>query len=541
MADRLVAIRRLLTHERHDRRVAAAIVMNELGVSDNRSINALLRAYDDDEQAVRRAVVEALGATGAPKAITKLIEALSDSDPVVQQHAEMALLKMGDAAIPELEQALQGPAARRRRAAAVLGQMQTSAGVDSLIDSIDGNDAAVLDRTRQALRSRVQELSQAELRSLRKRLESRLNEARHNRENNLAAATLLLMGDLPDETVVTRIAQELGPDVPAPVRRAALTAMMNALPLSRARRREVGIEKLLDCLGEGDNDSVIRPALRALRDIDIPSRFTDKLQPLVESAVTEVRAFALSALGSSGNADSIDILVNQLAIGPAPVRVAAREALLANSDAATPLARALLELTDTSRLNELGDVLAHHRDALPRDEADTLCVTTIDRVLDGDEDTADLVETVSRALPDLFVKQALQRVQMLRAAGDLSTAHELLAHIDGCTGFGDDERYLLALLAILKNAESGRPPRVGDRVCAPLSELLRRDYPLEAKLREEKRLTSRDLFHLGFAFSESNDENERDFGHELLEEVVEREPDGKFGARAKNRLRIAGL
>lgn len=541
MTDRLVAIRKLLTHERQDRRVAAAIVINELGVSDNRSINSLLQACDDEDQLVRRAVVEALGATGAQKAIPKLIEALSDTDPVVQQRAEIALLNIGDEAIPELEKALQGPAARRRRAAAVLGQMQTSAGVDSLIDSVDGSDGAVLDRTRQALRARVQEISQAELRTLRKRLESRLNEARHGRENNLAAATLLLMGDLPDETVVTRIAQELGAEVPAPVRRAALTAMMNALPLSRARRREAGIEKLLGCLSEDDDEAVLRPALRALKDIDIPSRFADKLQELVDTPVAEVRAFALSALGRLGSVDSVAILVNQLAIGPAPVRVAAREALITNPDAATPLARALLELTDTSRLHELGEVLATHRDALPPAEAEKLCQVTIERITEDEEGVADLVETVSRVLPDLFIKQVLRRVQKLRDAGDVAAAHELLGQVDGCTGFGEDERYLFALLGILRNADSKRPPRVGDRVCAPLSELLRRDYPLESKLRQESELTSRDLFNLGFAFSESNDEDERDFGHELLEEVVEREPEGKIGARAKNRLRIAGL
>ena len=99
----------------------------------------------------------------------------------------------------------------------------------------------------------------------------------------------------------------------------------------------------------------------------------------------------------------------------------------------------------------------------------------------------------------------------------------------------------MALLGLLSNRKpAGRPPRVSDRVCQPFARLLSRGYAIDSRLRKERLVQLDDLLYLGFAFSESHDEDERDFGEELLEEVAQRDPQGKTGARAQNKLKLLG-
>lgn len=539
MADRLVAIRKLLSHERQERRCAAAIVLAELGIRDKRSVNALTSALDDEDPQVRRYVLEALAQTDDESIVDKLIDALNDPDLFVQQAAETALLRFGDQAVPALQRQMEGPASVRRKVAAVLSRLQSSAGIESLIDSIDGSDSTVLDRARQALRTKGPELSATELRNLKKKLDQRLNQATHKKEIALSAALLPLLGDLPDDTVVTRIMKETTPDTPPQVRRAAIAAMMSALPQARGRRRDAAIERLLECLPEEDEDGVIRPTLNALKDVEVPERLAPMLKDLLNAPTASARAYALSELGRIGTPDSISSLVEQLITGSAPVRVAAREALAKVSESATPLAEALFEVSDPSRLQDIGELLKQHEANLPPEMKIKICVTIIDRIEAGEDNLGPLVETASRALSEHFLTVIRDRVSSRRSKKNLAGAFTLLNAIKDCTAFGDEERYQLAVLGLVKSADtSSRPPRATDRLCTPFAELLRVGFPIENRLRKESLVRVQDLYYLGFAFSESRDEDERDFGHELLEEVVQREPDSTHGSRAQNKINL---
>lgn len=539
MADRLVAIRKLLSHERQERRCAAAIVLAELGVQDKRSVNALTTALDDEDPQVRRYVLEALGQTEDESIVDKLIDALNDPDLFVQQAAETSLLRLGDQAVPALQSQMEGPASIRRKVAAVLSRLQSSAGIESLIDSIDGSDSTVLDRTRQALRTKGSELTATELRNLKKKLDQRLNLATHNKEVALSAALLPLLGDLPDDTVVTRIMKETTPETPPQVRRAAIAAMMSALPQARGRRRDAAIERLLECLTEEDEDGVIRPTLNALKDIKVPERLAPTLKDLLNAPTAPARAYALSELGRIGTPDSISSLVEQLFTGSAPVRAAAREALAKVPESAKLLAEALFEVSDPSRLQDIGDLLKLHQKTLPSEEKIKICVTIIDRLEADEKDLSALVNTVSSAFPEHFLTVIRDRVSSLRSKNNLAGAFTLLNAIKDCSALGDEERYQLAVLGLLKSTDaSSRPPRATDRLCSPFAELLRVGFPIENRLRKELLVRVQDLYYLGFAFSESRDEDERDFGHELLEEVVQREPEGTYGSRAQNKINL---
>jgi HEAT repeat protein len=543
MTDRLAAIRKLLTHERQDRRCAAAIVLGELGVGDPRTVVALAETLGDEDPQVRRLALEALGQAQSDEAVEAIIARLDDPDVAVQKAAEAALLQLGDMAVPALQEHMQdeGSASIRRKVAGVLSRLQTPAGIESLIDLVDGVDSALLDRARQALRAKAPTLTPPEIRALRKKLDQRLGEASSSSRggNGLAAALLQVLGDLPDETVVTRLTKELGPETPVPVRRGAMAGLMTAMPQARGRRREAAAERLLECLAETDEEGVIRPALRALKDVEIPDRLTPKLQALVSAPSSAARAFALGALGRLGAPDSVATLIEQLVTGSAPVRAAARDALATAPDAAPALVRAVFEVKDPARLQDIGDLLGMRREALKPEERATLCTSVLERLEAGQEDAGPIVDTVARAMPDDFIARVRDRVTEHRANRRIAEAHAILEAIKGSPAFGEEEQYQLAVFGLVKNPEAtSRPPRVADRVCVPFSELLRLGFPLESRIRKEKLVRIQDLFYLGFAFAESALEDERDLGHDLLEEVVQREPDGKFGSRAQNKLKL---
>jgi HEAT repeat protein len=539
MADRLAAIRKLLSHERQDRRCAAAIVLAELHINDQRSIAALTQALSDEDPLVRLYSLEALGQAHTVTAIDKIVDMMDDPDPQVRKAAESALIQLGEDAVPALQELLGGSAAVRRKAASLLSRLQSASGIESLIDTVDGVDTTVLERTRQAVRSRAAELALQEQRALRKRIEQRLNDARRTNDHGLAAALLQLLGDMADDTAVTRIMQELGPDTPLVVRRVAIGAMLIALPLSSGRRREAAIERLLDCLSEEDEEGVIRPSLMVLKDVEIPERLLPKLEGLVEAPSAAARAYVLTRLGRLGSPDSVDTLVDQLAKGAAPVRAAAREALAKIPAAAVPLARLLPQVTDALRQREIGDLLRQHKEALPEEEARRLCDVVFDQIEEGTPGARALIDTISRALPEPLMSEARRRAIQLREEGSLDRAYHLLAAIKECSAFGKEELYLMALLGLMSAPRSKRPPKVNDRVCTPFATLLREGFPLDTRLHDERSVSSDDLFYIGFAFIESRDEDERDFGRDLLEEVVARDPKDKMGIRASNKLKLA--
>ena len=238
MADRLGAIRKLLTHERPDRRVAAATVLLELGADDDKTVGALAGALADEHPDVRRIAVEALGQLEAVEVVDRMAALLADPNAETRVAAEAAVLRLGDEAVPALSRLLDGPAPARRAGAGLLSRLQSTAGLGSLVESVDGSDGAVADRARKALHDRARGLPLTELRALRKRLEQRLGAARHDGEDGLAAALLPLLGEMPDATVVTRILAETGAEVPPAVRKAGLAAITAPLALSRGRRRD---------------------------------------------------------------------------------------------------------------------------------------------------------------------------------------------------------------------------------------------------------------------------------------------------------------
>jgi hypothetical protein len=82
-------------------------LVEAFGAAGAPAVPALIQALGDSDWEVRCAAAEALGAIGDPQAVPALIKALGDSDRDVRRAAAEALGKLGDPqAVPALIQAL---------------------------------------------------------------------------------------------------------------------------------------------------------------------------------------------------------------------------------------------------------------------------------------------------------------------------------------------------------------------------------------------------------------------------------------------------
>jgi hypothetical protein len=157
----------------------------------------------------------------------------------------------------------------------------------------------------------------------------------------------------------------------------------------------------------------------------------------------------------------------------------------------------------------------------------------------GDFRAADAVHLLRRARGEAAFDLLLARARSLRRAKKWKEALAFYRLVERDRRFGAEDRFDLAV-AELHLGESNPSPdrRAADPALSRFSSLLSRDgFPLVQHVKREKSLAPRQLYYVGFHFSESASPPERSFGGEVLRLLVERSPRTAEGKAAKNKLR----
>src|SRR5947207_12266297 len=94
----------LLSEEEPRKRIAAAVVLGELGVKAPPVISALSEMARDELSAIAEPAVEALGKLGARGALPVLLDALERKD--LSRAASEAIASMGEEVLPALRDRL---------------------------------------------------------------------------------------------------------------------------------------------------------------------------------------------------------------------------------------------------------------------------------------------------------------------------------------------------------------------------------------------------------------------------------------------------
>src|SRR5262245_10541465 len=96
----------LLASEAHERQIAAAIVLGEVGARDAAVVEALLGALGQGLPPVQRHVLEALGRIGARKALPAILGHVGARDEGVRSAAVSAAIAFGQDAVAPVRQRL---------------------------------------------------------------------------------------------------------------------------------------------------------------------------------------------------------------------------------------------------------------------------------------------------------------------------------------------------------------------------------------------------------------------------------------------------
>ncbi|MBI2894330.1 MAG: HEAT repeat domain-containing protein [Deltaproteobacteria bacterium] len=533
----------MLADPRAERRYAAAIVLAELKAKDPPTVKALTAAIDGEDRRLCRYAVEALAEARAVKAVPSVVPLLVDPDPEVRRAAETFLLAAGDSATAVLQKQLKdGGPDMRRAVASILAKLGGQTGLDALIGSIDGTDPNLLDRTRAALARAVQTLDGGDARELAAKLHVRCKELVKRGDAEGAGAALRALGEIGSSQAdaLSILRSYAGPSHPGPVRRGALSALGKPIAESKpGKKRDAVIEELLGYLSEESYEDVVRPALTALHSAPVPAELVGKLVKLLGAPQPAARQLAIRKLGEIGSAVAARALVRVLSIGDQVSKSAAREAIAKLPQASPLLLDALLDAGTVEEARMLASVLRGRASELSKADRSRLAEGALDALVAGLPRAEALSEIARSASGSILCSAAIERAHKLRKKGDTKGAVAVLRAVSSLPGFDDAARFELAVMGLAgATGPVVRVARSTDPVLGPFVTLLESGFPLPAKLAKERSIGDEELFFLGFAFAESNDDTERELGCEVLSIVADRSPRSKLGKSAKNKIRL---
>ena len=316
---------------------------------------------------------------------------------------------------------------------------------------------------------------------------------------------------------------------------------------------ELAVEPVLAMRGEqleqadDEEPTIARAAIETLRALSLtPDVIPTLLQLSTNGRHAEARRYAVEKLGRSGDNKAVNTLVELLDSDDPAARETAARALSHMDSAAAALIKALPEaMSDEKRLTRLVHLIKPHARALTAAQKTTIAELAVGAVEKGSAISTPLLALLRATDPAGFAEKLTDKAMRLKRAKKFKEAFSLFRRLDEASMLGEDEARYAALVSGLCATDAkkdlGRATRTTDPILRQAVELVTVGYPVARKLKKDRTLTPEDLFFVGFNFAESQDEDEREFGGELLSHLAETSPRSKLGKSAKNKLRLVGI
>src|SRR5262245_37314501 len=356
-------IRALLASPAHERQIAAAIVLGEIGAHDAAVIDALAGAAAGGVAPVQRHALEALArlATGksARRAIPKLMPCFASREDPVRRAAVDAAIAFGDEAVAPVRQRLATATdvVERRALEEVLGRVGGKDAFTALLAALDTTDVDAARAAALAVRQRVKEAAPREkagyLAQVTKLIRAKAKKKGANAA--LVAGALKILGYLEDPAgLPTLLALARDKRQPVPVREEAIVALRFTARGKPGARVAVA---LMD-LAERAPAELARPALYTMASLEIPNGLIGRLRKLGTGAEAERALLAIERLAQIPAAPAADALAGVLTATEDRMRAeAVANALGTRPEGPLALARALLAVRDGERAALLARLL----------------------------------------------------------------------------------------------------------------------------------------------------------------------------------------
>jgi HEAT repeat protein len=530
----------LLDSEAHERQIAAAIVLGEIGARDAAVIDALAAAVARGIPPVQRHALDALGrlasGAGVKRAMPAVLAGLAARDEAVRRAAVDAAIAIGDEVIGPVRARLADSTdlIERRALEEVLGRVGGKDAFKALLAALDTPDVEAARAAALAVRQRVKEASAREkgayLTEITKTLKARGAGARKGTAVGLVSGGLKILGFLEDPAAVpTLLGFARDGKQPGTVREEAIVALRFT-----ARGKAAPVSASLSELAERAAPELARAALYSLASLELPPAIAPRLRKIALGREPERALLAIERLAQIAGAAGADGLAAVLSSttdrGRAEV---AATALGARPDGALALGRALIGARDDERVVLLGRLLRPRARALAESGsagkklARSLVAAALARVGRGGPQADALVplareldrEATTEGLRDEAAKQRKRK----NAAGTLAVLRLLGQSADATA----DDGYALAAAELA----AGRR----DEALVICGQLLDRGFDLAAALRKDRQLDPEQRYQLGFALVERRSPA----GEEILSDLAS-SGRSKIAAMAKAKLKSAG-
>ncbi len=515
-----------------EKRVAAAIVLGEVGSGSAKAALALGAALDCESPLLQRHALEALAKVGAKRALPKVFPLLASPAEDVRKAARAAVSSVGEEVVGSLRERLAAAGEERGQdsAHAELGKDHSFSTLLRGLASATGDAAgaaALVVRQRVAdadARTRKTYLAETE-----KLLAA---QAKARGASATIASTIRILGYLEDpRTVPTLLSYATSKTADVLVKREAIQAFASALRGDRAPAKVV--DALATAAVDSEDRSVAQTALQTLGSLALGPESIRKLSRLLASPDPEHVRFVIELLGRAPGGDAAKLLVDVLARLDSRYAEPAASALVGKEDAAPALARALLETQDRDRAWTLRTVLRPLAKQLPPTLRKELLVHAIDRLAAGERGWEAALDVVRDADPEAVAGALRATAQKLVRARSADKAQVVLSLLTKSESATPEDRYLLGSLALQKSPLDTRASaRDADEALALLVELVEAGFDLSRALRKDRNLDLEHLYYVGYHLLERG----HAAGRELLEDVRARGGRARVARLAKSKL-----
>ena len=531
-------IRALLASQAHERQIAAAIVLGEIGAHDAAVIDALVAAAAGGVAPVQRHALEALarlaGGKSAPRVLPKLLPCLASRDDQVRRAAIDAAIAFGDDAVKPIRQRLADATdvIERRALEEVLGRVGGKDAFTALLAALDTTDVEAARAAALAVRQRVKDATPREksgyLAQVTKLVRAKAKKKGANAA--LVAGGLKILGYLEDPAAApTLLAFARDKRQPAPVREEAIVALrFTARGKAGARVAAALLE-----LAEKAPAELARPALYTMASLELPNGLIPRLKKIALGAEAERALLAIERLAQIPTGPAADALAAVLTATPDRMRAeATANALGTRAEGAQAIARALLAARDAERAALLARLLRPRIRALldsgpaGKKLAKAVLANALARIGAGEgaDPLLPLAREIDREAAGSGLRALAGKLQK-RKDGDAALA--VLRLVGHATDATPDDGYALAVAEL----RAGRR----DEALQIVQQLVERGFDVAAALRKDRHVSPEQRYQVGFILVERR----HPAGEEILADLAGAGRN-KIATMAKAKLKSAG-
>jgi hypothetical protein len=529
----------MLSDEAPERRIAAAIVLGELGHKTGPVVDGLTAMLAQEGPLARHAL-DAFTRLGiAQKALDRILPLAGSRDPEVREAAIGAVASVGEGVVKRVRARIDeaGPIERRSLESILTklgGKEAFGALLDQLTQSAEGARSVAVE-----MRAQIRAADGTTLRSYRAQLEAFLTKHGKDPERQDAvAAAVKVLGYLEDDrTTPLLLAYARDPKKAAAVRQEALIALRFAL----GKKEQSKVIDALVKAAEEEDRTLAQAAIMTLATLELSPKVAERFVGLARHRDLSRANIAIQKLGSEPSETATSALVEVLTSGDGQrgelASDALRRKLEADAKGVVPLlAKALGEADDPEVARRLKNLIHPHTDLLSTKECGALLRNAEKAIEDGRGGWREAIDVAMKRDPKSTQKILRGIAESLRKKKKRHGEREMLLVLVRADQATNEDRYRLASLELQDSKLDTRPAaRQGDAAIRTLERLSRTDYDVVGALRKDRSLTPEQLYYVGFHFVES----QSSLGEDILGEVVAKAGRTKIGKAAKNKLKLA--